>query len=280
MDDYELLDLGAGARLERFGTRIVDRPHPGAYGERADPDAWRATTLFHGADGGWHGTDPVEPWTIDVDGLTVELRPTATGQVGLFPEQAGSWKWLRDVLGVRIDGADAPRPSVLNLFAYTGVASLVAARTGAAVAHVDASRPAVGWARHNAELSGLADRPIRWLVDDVPGFVARELRRGHRYDGVLLDPPTYGHGPRGRVWRLEDDLDALLSECAGLVGGRAGFVLLTAHTPGFGPERLAEALAGALRLPARRIDAGPLRLEARSGRTLELGAFARWPGGA
>ncbi len=276
MADYELLDVGGGARLERFGKRIVDRPHPGAYGDRADPAAWAATTLFHGPDGAWDGTDPIEPWQIEVDGLTVELRPTETGQVGIFPEQAESWAWLHEVLGAW--AATDRAPAVLNLFAYTGLASLVAAAAGATVAHVDGSRPAVTWARRNAELSGLADRPIRWLVDDVPAFVARELRRERRYDGVLLDPPTYGHGARGRAWRIEDDLEALLADCAGLVGGRTGFVLLTAHTPGFDADRLADALGEALHVPARRIEAGALRLTARSGRPLELGAFARWPG--
>ena len=278
MDEYELIDVGGGARLERFGSRVVDRPHPGAYGERGDPAAWSTATLFHVPGEGWQGSQAAEPWTMGIRDLTVELRPTDTGQVGLFPEQAVSWAWLEQRVRDRT-GRDEP-PAVLNLFAYTGVSTLVAAAAGASVAHVDGSKPAVAWARRNAELSGLSDQPIRWLVDDAQGFVARELRRGRAYDGVILDPPTYGHGSRGRAWRLEDDLDVLLATCARLVRDRDGFVLLSAHTPGHGPDALAAALGGALRVPRARIDAGDLVVEASSGRRLELGAFARWPGGA
>ncbi len=277
MDDYELLDAGAGARLERFGDRVVDRPHPAAYGERADPAAWDATTLFYVPGEGWHGPHPVEPWTIGIRDLTIELRPTDTGQVGFFPEQGPSWAWLDRVVRQRAEAGTVP--SVLNLFAYTGVATLVAARAGAIVTHVDAAKSAVGWARRNAELSGLADRPIRWLVDDVAGFVARELRRGRRYDGVVLDPPSYGHGARGRAWRFEDDLAPLLIDCARLAGAPNGFVLLTGHTPGFGPDVLVGALGEAWRVAPRRLEAGGLAIDARSGRRLELGAFARWAGG-
>jgi 23S rRNA (cytosine1962-C5)-methyltransferase len=168
--------------------------------------------------------------------------------------------------------------TVLNLFAYTGVATLEAAAAGASVVHVDASRPTGGWARRNAALSGLADRPIRWIVDDAAAFVARELRRGRRYDGVVLDPPSYGHDAGGRAWRLEDDLAPLLDRCAELTGDGNGFILLTAHTVGLGPDRLADALTGAIGGSGRGIEHGPLRLTAATGATLDLGAFARWPG--
>ncbi len=278
MDDYELLDLGAGARLERFGDRVVDRPHPAAYGERADPAAWDATTLFYVPGEGWHGPAPVEPWMVTVRDLTIELRPTDTGQVGVFPEQEPSWSWLDGVVRERTEAGTSP--SVLNLFAYTGVATLVAAAAGAAVTHVDAAKSAVAWARRNAELSRLEGRPVRWLVDDVAGFVARELRRGRRYDGVVLDPPSYGHGARGRAWRFEDDLPSLLADCARLAGAPDGFVLLTGHTPGFGPDALAGVLGETWRVAPRRIDAGDLEIVARSGRRLELGGFARWAGSA
>ena len=217
MDDYELLDVGDGMRLERFGERIVARPHPGAEGARRDPGAWRRATLTFESERGWTGPDAADPWPVDVAGLTVELRPTATGQVGLFPEQAPNWAWLREVVA----GAD-DAPTVLNLFGYTGVATLIAAQAGASVVHVDAARPTVAWARRNAELSGLADRQVRWIVDDAAAFVAREVRRGRHYAGVVLDPPSYGHGPRGRGWRLEDDLAPLLQQVAGLVDAPRG----------------------------------------------------------
>ena len=272
MDDYELLDVGGGARLERFGTRLVARPHRAATGERANAAAWSQASLTFEPGRGWTGSETAAPWEVSIGdaGVRVELRPTPTGQVGLFPEQEPSWKWLRDRVASGV--------TVLNLFAYTGVATLVAASAGASVVHVDASRPTMAWARQNAELSGLAERPIRWIVDDAAAFVARELRRGRRYDGVVLDPPSYGHGTGGRAWRLEDELAPLLDRCAELTDGWNGFVLLTAHTMGFGPDRLAEELAGAIGGSAGAIEHGPLRLTARTGATLDLGAFARWPG--
>ena len=269
-DDYELLDAGDGARLERFGSRVVTRPHPAAEGSRRDPAGWRAASLTFEPGNGWTGPGAESPWDVAIADLRLELRPTQTGQVGLFPEQAASWAWLRDRV--------RPGTSVLNLFAYTGVTTLVAAAAGASVVHVDGSRPTVAWARRNAQLSGLAERPIRWIVDDVAAFVARELRRGHHYDGVVLDPPSYGHGAGGRPWRLEDDLARLLDQVAELVGETDGFVLLTAHTPGFWPDRLADELAASLGMPATGIEHGPMTLTARSGARLELGAFARWPG--
>lgn len=273
VDEYELLDVGRGMRLERFGSRLVARPHAAAAGEPGDPDAWRAPTLEFVPGSGWRGPGADEPWLIGLEGLRLELRPTTTGQVGLFPEQAPSWDWVRQ----RVAGG-ARR--VLNLFGYTGVATLVVARAGAEVAHVDAARPTLAWARRNAELSGLADRPIRWLVDDAGAFVERELRRRRRYDGVVLDPPSYGHGRAGRTWRLEADLPALLAGCAELVDAPGGFVLLTAHTQGAWPAQLAGRLADAIGVHPAELQAGPLVLHARSGRRLELGAFARWPGTA
>jgi len=270
VDDYELLDVGGGARLERFESRLVVRPHPAAIGERRTPAAWSHASLTYVPGRGWTGPDTGDWWQIAIDGLNVELRQTETGQVGLFPEQQDSWAWIRNRV--------AQDMAVLNLFAYTGLATLAAAAEGASVVHVDASRPTVAWARRNAELSGLAGRPVRWIVDDAKAFVARELRRGRRYDGVVLDPPSYGHGPRGRGWRLEDDLAPLLHQVAELVDAPKGFVLLTAHTAGFGPEQLADMLAAPVGVSRARVDRGPLQVTARTGATLELGAFARWPG--
>jgi 23S rRNA (cytosine1962-C5)-methyltransferase len=189
--------------------------------------------------------------------------------------------WLRARIqaraGAEVDGSAAP-PQVLHLFAYTGLATLAMAEAGAAVTHVDASRPAVAWARRNATESGLDDRPVRWVVDDALAFTEREIRRGRRYDGVVLDPPTYGHGPRTGAWRLEQDLVALLTAC-GRVLRDDGFALLTAHTAGFGPDRLRDELVAALGRPPSATEAGDLHLVTPDGRRLELGAFARTPGG-
>jgi 23S rRNA (cytosine1962-C5)-methyltransferase len=275
---HELIDAGDGRRLERFGEVVVDRPAPMAEEPPRDHGAWSTADLRWDRYVGWTSVadDEPEPWIVEDGDLRFELRPTEAGQVGLFPEQAPNRAWIRGALTDAIGAAGTEAaPGVLNLFAYTGAMTLAAAAGGASVAHVDGSRPAVAWARRNAELSGLADRPIRWLVDDVETFVEREIRRGRRYDAVVLDPPSYGHGSRGSTWRLEDRLDGLLDRCAELTADDPAFALLTAHTPGFGPDRLAEALALAFGRRVSEVEAGELGLRARSGAQMRLGAWAR-----
>jgi 23S rRNA (cytosine1962-C5)-methyltransferase len=275
LEAYGLLDLGGAARLERFGGRVVDRPAPGALGSRAEPQRWLEADLRFERETGWSGPSVAGgPWPIDIDGLALELRATDAGQVGLFPEHAAMLPWLRDRVTTRAAGE---APSVLHLFAYTGLGTLAMAAAGGEITHVDASRPTVGWARHNAERSGLADRPIRWIVDDASAFTRREMRRGRRYAGIVLDPPSYGHGPAGGPWRIEDGLVDLLGAAAGLLSPD-GFLLLTAHTPGFDADRLAGVVRHALRRAPSDVDAGALSLTTVDGRHLELGAFARSPG--
>ncbi len=275
-DGYELIDAGDGRRLERFGELIVDRPAPMADEQPRDASAWAEPDLRFDKYVGWSGRSIGEvdtrPWLVDEGDLRFELRPTDTGQVGLFPEQAANRAWARDAVS-RIGGS----PQVLNLFAYTGAMTLAAAAAGASVTHVDGSRPTVAWARRNAELSELAERPVRWIVDDVETFVAREQRRNRRYDAVILDPPSYGHGRRagGGAWRLEERLDGLLGRCADVTGDDPAFVVLTAHTPGFGPDRLASDLARAFGRFEHEVDAGELGIRGRSGAHLRLGAYAR-----
>ena len=283
-DGYELLDVGDGARLERFGDRVVDRPHPAALGTRGDPGAWSAADLRFDRDRGWTGpTADAGAWPIKIDGLTLELRPTDAGQVGLFPEHQGMLPWLRGAVESHrsgsTEGADAKPPPVLHLFAYTGLATLAMAAEGAAVTHVDSARPTVAWARRNAHLAALEDRPIRWIVDDALVFAEREVRRGRRYAGVILDPPSYGHGPAGRTWRVVDRLEGLLETLAALLKP-TGFVLLTAHTPGFDGGVLAAMLERAFDRPTRAVERGELAVHAPSGHRLELGAFARSAAGA
>jgi 23S rRNA (cytosine1962-C5)-methyltransferase len=276
--DYELIDFGGGARLERFGERVVDRPHPAALGSRAELDAWREADLRFDRDRGWTGFgSSAGAWPFEHGRLRLELRPTDAGQVGLFPEHLGMLEWLRACVAGRA-GADRPA-TVLHLFAYTGLATLQMAAAGAEVTHVDASRPTMTWARRNADLSGLGDRPIRWIVDDAVGFTEREARRGRTYAGVVLDPPSYGHGPGARPWRLDEDLPRLLAACERVLEPD-GFVLLTAHTPGFDAERLAGLLRAHRRLARADIEAGGLAIVTADGRLLELGAFARAAGGA
>ncbi|HSL77031.1 MAG TPA: class I SAM-dependent methyltransferase [Candidatus Limnocylindrales bacterium] len=264
VEGYQLIDAGAGRRLERFGQHLVDRPYPAADSPRRSPDPWAEADLRFDRDGGWQGPGletARRDWTVEVEGLSLELRPTDAGQTGIFAEHASLMPWL--VEQVR----DRAAPNVLNLFAYTGLVTLGLARAGAAVAHVDAARPSVEWARRNAALNGLDDHPIRWLIDDVPAFVAREVRRDRRYDGVVLDPPTYGHGASGKAWRIERDLPPLLDDIDRVLVDD-GFLLLTAHTQAVDPFALGAFIG-------REVEVGELSIRAASGAVLHLGAFAR-----
>ena len=271
MSDLELIDCGDGRRLEHFGPVTVDRPAPGATEPmRLSPADWARPGL-RWARGAWVRGAAMDPWPVRVAGLTLECRPATGGQVGVFPEHAATWGWLEDAVRAAADRLGRP-PEVLSLFGYTGGASLACARAGARVAHVDASRPAVAWARRNAELSGLAEAPVRWLAEDVRSFVRRERRRGRRYDGLVLDPPTYGHG--AGAWEIEHDLVPLLEDLAALAGPRPSFAILSAHTPGYDAERLAAMVREHLSVAATGDD---LVLRARSGASLRLGAWAHGP---
>lgn len=294
VDDYELIDVGAGARLERFGEHVTDRPHGGVLTDRRDAGRWADADIRFDRDGGWSGpglATAAGGWSVGIAGLTMELRPTDAGQVGVFPEHADRIAWLAERVSRRLaastDATDGSPVEVLNLFAYTGLVTLALARAGARVTHVDAARPSVGWARRNATRNGLDDHPIRWIVDDARAYAGREARRGRRYDGIVLDPPTYGHGVGGSApWSLDADLPDLLRTLAGLLAPD-GFVLLTAHTEDYpsdrllevaseaiGTDRLDRATADADRLAQARTITGDLRLEATSGATLDLGAYA------
>jgi 23S rRNA (cytosine1962-C5)-methyltransferase len=202
-----------------------------------------------------------------------ELKPTESGQIGIFPEQAENWDWIDR----QVRRADREL-TLLNLFAYTGGSTLAAARAGARVVHIDAAKNVVRWARRNAQISGLEEAPIRWIAEDAQRFVERELRRGNRYDGVILDPPSYGHGPQGEVWKLSDHLMPLLEKCGQLTRSRRALFLLTCHTPGFGPAELEASLADTVFGHCQAgVRAGRLQLATVSGRRLPSGVYARWP---
>jgi len=249
----------------------VDRPTPTAdWIPRLRPEEWkRASFRWNG--GAWVRGAALDPWPVRVGSLVLECRPSASGQVGVFPEHAGTWTWLERVVRAAEAGLGRP-PEVLSLFGYTGGSTLACASAGARVAHVDSSRPAVAWARHNAELSGLTEKPVRWLVEDARTFVRRERRRGRRYDGVVLDPPTYGHG--AGAWQIDEHLAPLLDDLSALVGPRPSFVLLSAHTPGYDGDRLGALLREHFSVPAT---GEPLTLDSRAGSRLPLGAWAHSP---
>ena len=275
-DQYELLDFGAGRKLERLAGVTVDRPCPAAEDQQPRNKQWQADLVFRrreGTDGAWSGSSP-ELWQLAADGFQLQLRCTPFGHVGVFPEQADNWQWIQRQV------RRAKRPlRVLNLFAYTGGSTLAAAAAGAEVTHVDAAKNIVGWARRNAEQSQLAEAPIRWLHEDAVKFVRRELKRGRQYDAVVLDPPSYGHGAGGEAWRITRDLPPLLEACGQLTRESRAFVLLSCHSSGFGPAELeallADAMFGSCQAGAR---ATPLRLKDAQGRSLPAGCAARWPG--
>lgn len=284
--EYQLLDFGNGRRLERFGAYTVDRPCPAVERiPKAAPKTWdNANACFEdgGAkDGRWFfPRKPLpESWTVEWNALHFELKCTPQGQVGLFPEQTENWEWIKNEGEKRkAEGGENSheRLSVLNLFAYTGGSTLAAAAAGMAVTHIDAARNVVDWARRNAELSGLADAPIRWICEDAWKFVKREIKRGTRYDAVILDPPSYGHGPQGEVWQLAKHLPLLLAQCAELVADRCRFVILSCHTPGYDADRLSDMLKEHFRPDsASSITAKPLSIRAADGREMPCGAMAR-----
>ncbi len=273
---YALLDCGEGERLERFGPVTVARPAPAATWPRGLDAAWAAATLAwvrEGRGGRWIERAPLPtPWIVDLDPVKLYLHPLAHGRLGVFPEQIPNWRWLRE----NVDAAAGPL-RVLNLFAYTGAATLACSRPQTEVVHLDAAKPAVSRARENAAPSGCDRNPIRWLVDDALTFMRREARRGRRYEGMILDPPAFGRG-KGKTWKLERDLDELLALAARLLADRPRFLLLSCHHPRYTAADLA---AGLRRLPGNpRLEPLPLTVAAAgAGRDLPLGVCCRasWP---
>lgn len=275
---YELLDFGDGRKLERLGRHVLDRPSPAAEGASpADPAAWQAATARYdrtsGEQGRWRPAAAVaQPWIVEHGPLRLELTVSPSGNLGLFPEQAENWDWLARQL------RRAPGSKVLNLFAYTGGSTLACAAAGAEVVHVDAAKNILARARRNAELSGLAASPIRWIAEDALTFARREWKRGNKYDAVILDPPSYGHGPKGQPWKLGEQLAELLETCAALTEGQRAFMLLTCHTPGWGPAELSALLSDTVfGHCGAGVTARGLALTAADGRRLPAGVVARWP---
>ena len=277
--DYALLDSGDGRKLERYGRLTVVRPEPQCWWRPNDPAAFdRADAVFdpqdEDDDGRWRFRGkPVEAFPLAWEQVKFTGRFTPFRHLAFFPEQAANWEWMTG----RVRAAKRPL-KVLNLFGYTGVASLALSAAGAEVTHVDASKKSVAWARENAEASGLADRPIRWIVEDARKYVAREVRRGSRYDGIVLDPPKYGRGPTGEVWRLFEDLPGLLTDCASLLSDDADFLLLNAYAARISGLSLAHLMAQAAAARGGRIDWGELALseEGTNPRAIGLSFFARW----
>lgn len=275
-DEYELLDAGDGARLERFGPWILRRPSPVALWPREHPELWdnahAVYRRFTEGTGKWEFRQrPPERWPLRWDGFQYHIRLTSFGHVGLFPEHTTHWDWVRQQVA-----AGSPC-RVLHLFAYTGAMTLLAARAGAEVCHVDSVLDVNNWARENARDSGLADAPIRWITDDVKKFTAREIRRNRLYDGIILDPPSYGKGPQGEKWILEEHLQALLAQLLALAPASPRFVLFTCHSLGFSPVLMRNLLLPWQERFGGTLECGTMALASLNCRChLPAGFFARW----
>lgn len=305
---YELLDSGLEEKLERFGDIVLARPDPQAlWKKRLGAGEWQKAQgryVRTGKDGRWEGQILPKGWEIAFGGLKFLIKPTSFKHTGLFPEQLSNWEWMGEMLrrssssghrefpagnslksrAVALDrgltafqDSSASAPAVLNLFGYTGGATLAAAQAGASVTHVDASKTAVAWARENAKLSGLEDKPIRWITEDALKYVKREVARGTKYDAIVMDPPAFGHGPGGELWKFEEHFLELMSLCEQLLSDHPLFVLINGYAAGYSPlafaynlERFEQKFGGV-------IEYGDLAIAERdSDRVLPAGIFARW----
>lgn len=276
--EYEVLDTSQGEKLERWGKYILIRPDPQVLWntEKKQPGWKKPNGHYHRSSKGggeWKFSHLPDEWTIHYKDLQFHLKPFKFKHTGLFPEQAVNWEWIEQKI------RQARRPlRVLNLFAYTGGATLAAAKAGAAVTHVDASKGMVGWARENAASSGLSGAPIRWLVDDCVKFVEREIRRGSRYDGIILDPPSYGRGPRGEVWKIEESIYPFISLTAQVLSKTPVFYLINSYTTGLQPAVLSYLINSVIvKKFGGQVEADEIGLPVTSSRLiLPCGASARW----
>lgn len=273
--DYEVLDTGDGEKLERWTDVVLCRPDPQVIWPKADPALWKtaaARYIRSSAGGGeWEFYKKLpDRWVLSLGKLKFYVRPTGFKHTGLFPEQAANWEFMTE----RIRKSHK-RPMILNLFAYTGGATVACAAQGAHVTHVDAAKGMTLWARENRDLSGIPEDRTRFIIEDAKAFVSRELRRGNRYDGILMDPPSYGRGPGGEVWKLENELYGLAELCAQLLSDTPVFYLINGYTTGFAASVLGNILTRCMNGTGT-VDAGELALPVTGGGVLPCGATARW----
>ena len=280
--DYQLLDCGDGMKQERWGDYTLVRPDPQIIWPKRNGPEWREWDAFYHRSekggGRWETRRPLpDSWRIRYAPLDLQFRihPTNFKHTGLFPEQAVNWEWFSEKIKTARAAGNEVR--VLNLFGYTGAATCAAAKAGASVCHVDAAEGMVKWCRENAALSGLADAPIRYIVDDCLKFVRREQKRGRRYDAIIMDPPTYGRGSSGEMWKLEDHLWELLTSCRELLGDRPLFFLINAYTARLSPTVVANLLAELMHSNSEQIAAGEVGLPVKAdGKILPCGIYGRW----
>jgi len=276
--EYEVIDTSSGEKLERWGDQILIRPDPQVIWKTKKKDRrWKKPNgHYHRSSrggGSWEFFDLPQQWDLHYDQLTFHLKPFKFKHTGVFPEQAVNWDWFSGL----IRSADRP-VRVLNLFAYTGGATLSAAKAGASVVHVDAAKGMVTWARENAQASGLSEAPIRWLVDDCLKFVQREIRRGNTYEGIIMDPPSYGRGPKGEIWKIEDNVYELIRLCTELLSDKPLFFLINSYTTGLQPAVLSYMLGSLIgKQYGGKVESDEIGLTVTdSGLVLPCGASGRW----
>ena len=274
--DYALIDAGGGEKLERWGKIITVRPEPQAIWPRVDPNPWQNPHMYYhrskAGGGHWENLLPTpQSWDISYEKLRFKIRPTGFKHMGLFPEQAVNWRWMAD----KITAANR-QVKILNLFAYTGGATVACLAAGASVTHIDAARGMNAQAKENINLSGLGDAPHRVLADDVVKFVQREERRNSLYDGIIMDPPVYGRGPKGEMWKLEDRLYELAVAASKILTSRPLFFLINAYTAGLSPAVYGNILQWVMKGRGGHTGFGEVGLQAESGIILPCGMYARW----
>lgn len=284
---FELLDTGEGFRLERWADVVLQRPDPQIiWGRSLAPGEWdKAWAVFKSASGEdkgkWEIKKPLpNPWIIEFNDIRFLLKLSPFKHTGLFAEQAAQWEWMSDKLKIKNE-----KLKILNLFAYTGGATMVLAKAGHQVTHVDASKPAITWANENARINKLPTDSVRWILDDCVKFVKRELKRGQKYDGIIMDPPAFGHSPTGKTWKFNDDLPGLLADCVNLLSDDARFLIINGYATNSSALALNNLLEDAAKSRNGKIEfgelclqqkTGPPRLAGEAGRMISTGIFARW----
>ena len=284
--NYELIDSGDGEKLEKFGSIVLSRPDPQALWKKSLPETdWKkADAVFSRVEQGasWvYKNNISKSWDIDFSNLVFRIKPTAFKHTGLFPEQGVNWDWMKNLIKKEkeIDGGKGI--DVLNLFGYTGGASLACAQAGAKVVHIDGSKSAIAWARENAELSGLAEKPIRWILEDARVFVGREIKRGNKYDAIIMDPPAFGHGANNEIWKIEENFLPLVEDCIKLLKDKPIFFIINGYSAGYSAIAYENVLKDLVDKFGGSIEVGELAIEeskkgGSEGRLLPCGIFARW----
>ena len=288
-EGYELIDSGEGEKLERFGSILLSRPDPQALWRKNKSDIeWKKANAYFVRkenEGEWKmKEEKLDKWQIEFGGLKFWIKPTAFKHTGLFPEQAVNWEWMMDLIFGEIKrGENNPRDiEVLNLFSYTGGASLACAQAGAKVVHVDGSKSAIVWARENAQISGLSEKPIRWIHEDARVFVGREIKRGNKYDAIIMDPPAFGHGANKEIWKIEEHFLLLVEDCITLLKDKPLFFIINGYSAGYSSIAYENVLKSLIVKFGGQIEIGELAIEesdkkdAENARLLPCGIFARW----